>query len=144
MSITLVIAIVGLIVAFIVLVVIVRILLSSGKGDSVPGTSRKELEMKWMQIEQLANRGDEMSSKLALMEADKFFDHMLKTLMFSGDTMGERMKVAAYKFPKIRDAWPAHILRNKMVHETSFSLRPDSARRAIGQFKAALKQMNVL
>lgn len=144
MSTMLVIAIVGLIIAFIVLVVIVRMLIRSSRTTEIPGTSRKELEMKWMQIEQLAMRGDEMSGKLALMEADKFLDHALKMLMFSGDTMGERMKVAAYKFPKVKDAWPAHILRNKMVHETGFNLRPDSARHAIGQFKAALKQMNVL
>ena len=144
MSTTLIIAIVGLIIGIIVLVVIVRMLLRSMRRGEVPGMSRKELETKWMQIEQLTARGDEMSNKLALMEADKFFDHVLKTMMFSGETMGERMKVAGYKFSKVRDAWPAHILRNKMVHETQFSLRPDSARRAIGQYKSALKQMNVL
>lgn len=144
MSGTLIIAIITTIIGVVVLVVIIKKLMRSMRDSELSGTSRQELAARWAKIEQLAMQNDEMSGKMALMEADKFFDLALKMMMFAGDTMGERMKVAGYKFPKMQDAWQAHILRNKMVHDTQFSLRPESARRAVGQFKNTLKQMNVL
>ncbi|MDP2656456.1 MAG: hypothetical protein Q8P11_02735 [bacterium] len=144
MSSALIITIVGIAVGAIVVVVLAKKLMHAMRGSEIAGTSRQELTARWAKIEQLAMQNDEMSGKMALMEADKFFDLALKMMMFSGDTMGERMKVAGYKFPKMQDAWQAHILRNKMVHDAQFSLRPDSARRAVGQYKNALKQMNVL
>lgn len=44
---------------------------------------------------------------------------MLKSWHFAGNTLGERLKVAGYRFPELRKVWPAHKMRNRIVHESS-------------------------
>ena len=79
-----------------------------------------------------------------LAEADALLDHALKSLAMPGATMGERLKFAAYKYPKISRVWNAHRLRNQLAHEASFYLDPSMAKSAIRDFKDALRLMSVL
>ncbi len=58
--------------------------------------------------------------------------------------MGEQLKLAAYKYPKIRDVWSAHLMRNKLVHEASFHLSFGQTKTAITSFKHALEEIGVL
>ncbi|MBI4239711.1 hypothetical protein HY620_01835 [Candidatus Uhrbacteria bacterium] len=108
------------------------------------GMSREEINKRWREIEALVQRNDEMSYKLAVMEADKLLDHGLKSMGFGGSSLGERLKLAAYKYPKIRNVWPAHLTRNKLVHEASFHLHRGTAAQAIQQFKSALLELGML
>ncbi len=108
------------------------------------GMSREEIKKKWQTIEEMARRNDEMSYKLAVMEADKLLDHVLKALGFGGSTLAERLKLAAYRYPNIRNVWPAHLARNRMVHEASYHLNGSTAQDAIRRFRDALNEFGVL
>lgn len=108
------------------------------------GMSKEEIRAKWRSIESMAGANDEMSHKLAVMEADKLFDHVLKALGFGGSTLAERLKLASYRYPKIRNVWPAHLTRNRMVHEATYHLSGSAARDAIRRFREALKELSVL
>ncbi len=108
------------------------------------GLDRKGILARWNGIEQLTASGNEMNLKMAVMEADKLLDHALKAMAMAGTTLGERLKFAAYKYPKIQEVWWAHRLRNQLVHESSFYLEPAMARRAIQTFKKALQMLNLL
>lgn len=108
------------------------------------GMGKDEITTRWKAIEEMVQRNDEMSGKLALMEADKLLDYALKSAGFSGATLGERLKVACYRHSGLRAVWPAHLLRNRLVHEASFHLSPSMARQAIGQFKHALQELGIL
>ncbi len=108
------------------------------------GMSRNDVAERWQQVEDLVNRGDELSLKMAVMEADKLLDHALKARMFAGETLGERLKVAVYKYPKLRDVWPAHLMRNRLVHEANFRLNNGEAKRAISNFRKSLQELGVL
>lgn len=114
------------------------------RGRDMLGMSREDVKKRWAQIEELLARTDEMSYKLAVMEADKLLDHALKAKFFPGTSLGERLRAAGYKYPAIRNVWPAHLTRNKLVHEANYHLDERTARNAITQFKRALAELGAL
>lgn len=113
------------------------------KRPSLQGLSRDQVIAMWQQIENTSEQGV-MGGKLAVMEADKLLDHVLKSMSFPGETMAERLKLAEYKYQALRHVWPAHKLRNQLVHDPSFDMSSRQAKFAIKEFKEALKVLNVL
>ena len=113
-------------------------------APKLQGMDRGAIKARWDEIERMAAAGGEMNLKMAVMEADKLLDHALKAMAIPGTTLGERLKFAAYKFPKIREVWNAHRLRNQLAHESSYYLEPSYARKAVRDFKDALRLLSVL
>jgi hypothetical protein len=107
------------------------------------GLTREQLLERWQQVRQTSQQGL-MGAKLALMEADTLLDSGLKSLMMPGETLGERLKVACYKYPKLQNVWWAHKLRNQLAHEASFQISQRQAARALDEFERALKLLNLL
>ncbi len=107
------------------------------------GMTRKEVQARWDEIDRIATQG-RMGSKMAIVEADKLLDAALKSMMLPGETMGERLKAASYKYPKISHVWFAHKLRNQIVHETDFEVGNVHARSALHAFKKALQEIGAL
>ncbi len=114
------------------------------RRPEVLGMSREDIKKRWQEIEALLDRDDEMSYKLAILEADKLLDHVLKSMGSGGTNLGERIKLMSYKYPKLRNVWPAHIMRNKIAHEASYHIGKGSVRNAISQFKSALRELGTL
>jgi uncharacterized protein with HEPN domain len=107
------------------------------------GMSRKEVQERWEEIERIAKQG-RMGAKMAIVEADKLVDAALKSMMLPGENMGERLKAARYKYPKISEVWFAHRLRNQLVHETDFEIGGGQARSALSAFRKALQEIGAL
>jgi hypothetical protein len=151
MTVTFDVASVGKVVA-VVIVLALGFLLLRGAGrlfrrlfaPKLQGMDRGAIKARWDEIERMSAAGGEMNLKMAVMEADKLLDHALKAMAIPGMTLGERLKFAAYKFPKIRNVWNAHRLRNQLAHESSYYLDPSFARKAIRDFKDALQLLNVI
>lgn len=132
------------VVAYLVLRALVRWLKRVFSGTTLHGLDRKGIAARWAQIEEMTKAGDTMQLKLAVMEADKLLDHALKAMAMSGMTLGERLKFAAYKYPRINDVWWAHRLRNQLVHESSFYLDPSMGKKAVEQYRKALQMLTLL
>lgn len=113
------------------------------KKPELFGITEEKVREMWEEIEDQADQSL-MGAKLAVIEADKLLDNVLRSMSMPGDTMAERLKVAAYKYPKIREVWPAHKLRNQLVHDSSFQLSQKRAKRALNDFERALKTLNIL
>lgn len=113
-------------------------------APKLQGMDRGAIKARWEEIERMSAAGGEMNLKMAVMEADKLLDHALKAMAIPGVTLGERLKFAAYKYPNIRNVWNAHRLRNQLAHEASYYLDPSFARKAIRDFRDALRLLNVL
>ncbi|OIO51458.1 hypothetical protein COY93_01765 [Candidatus Uhrbacteria bacterium CG_4_10_14_0_8_um_filter_58_22] len=105
---------------------------------------RSAMQRRWQEVESLLDAPGELSPKLALIEADKLLDHALKTLAMPGETLGERLKFAQYKYPHLRDVWWAHGIRNRLVHEASYRLDRHLARKAIHQFRKSLQSIGAI
>ncbi len=108
------------------------------------GLTREEVQKRWQRVRETSRLNGQMGMKLALVEADVLLDAALKSLVMPGDTLGERLKVACYKYPKLKDVWWAHKLRNQLVHDHEFQLHPRDTARALDEFERALKTLNVL
>ncbi|MCK9360962.1 hypothetical protein M0Q28_01910 [Patescibacteria group bacterium] len=132
----------GLVAVLIFGILLQRILASMRRPD-LHGLSREKIKATWEQIEKSSGMGI-MGAKLAVIEADKLLDGVLKSMLIPGETLGERLKAAQYSHPNIKNVWPAHKLRNQLVHDATFEITASQARRALADFKAALHTLRAL
>lgn len=82
--------------------------------------------------------------RLAILEADNLLSDLLKTLPYTGETVGEKLTNAdRKKFTTLEDAWEAHKVRNKIAHEGSeYKLSEHEARKVIGLYKNVFQEFN--
>lgn len=140
----------GSVLGIVLLIIIVGLLIVIGIATAfraltrptLEGLNSKRLMEMWTEIEKTSDHGL-MGAKLAVVEADKLLDTVLRKLHFPGETMGERLKTAAYKYPNISKVWGAHKLRNQLVHDATFEITVRQAKSAVKDFHAALKELNV-
>lgn len=104
----------------------------------------EKIKAKWKEIEDLISKENETMWRVAIIEADKLLDFALKGMVMPGQNLGQRLKSAGGKYPKINQVWWAHKLRNNLVHEHDYKLGKGEARKAIHAFERALKVLNVL
>lgn len=105
----------------------------------------RKLGKKWAKIEQRLKSGQDAELKLAVIEADKFFDDVLKKVGFFGKDMGERLKrINSSQIANIDDIWQAHKARNNIVHDVDYKLTELEAERAVKSYKKALEELEVL
>ncbi len=137
----------GLMIAFLIVILLVGggilFIITHSMGKS------KQLDVdryrtSWLTIEQQLVKGEEASSHLVILNADKLLDQALKQRGFKGETMGERMKSAKAAWSNANNVWNAHKLRNRIAHETDVSIGYDNARRALSAYKQALKDMGAI
>lgn len=105
---------------------------------------KKGIKKQWQEIENLLKKPGEMNYKLAVLEADKLLDYVLKSMAMSGKDFAQRIRFASFKFTKLKRIWWAHGVRNQLVHEPSFHLSYGLAKRAVKEFKRALEEIGAL
>lgn len=105
--------------------------------------SRESIKKHWVHIEELLEREDDTSWKLAVMEADKLLDHSLKSMAIPGMNLGERLRFIAHKYPKINNVWRAHKIRNDIAHQAAYRLSKGDAKYAVRDFKSALEELGI-
>ncbi len=111
----------------------------------VPSHISKKITKRWVKIEQRLESGQEAELKLAIIEADKFFDDILKRIGYLGKDMGERLKkINSSQMANIDDIWSAHKIRNNIVHDVDYKLTSIDAEKAIKAYKKALEELEVL
>ncbi|MEK7151300.1 MAG: hypothetical protein AAB784_01105 [Patescibacteria group bacterium] len=100
---------------------------------------------RWQEIRRHVDSFVEAEWKLAVIEADKFVDDVLKTAGFAGESMGERlMLIKPDQIINIQYLWDAHKLRNLLVHDANFRLTHQQAIFAINAFESVLKELSAL
>jgi len=129
---------------FILLIVALIWLKNKLSRPELYGMTREQAEKRWKQIVSTSKMNGDMGLKLSIIEADNLLDAALKSLVMPGDTLGERLKTAGYKYPRLKNVWWAHKLRNNLVHDHSFRIRSGEAKRALSEFERALRELKVL
>lgn len=143
-------AIVSFILFFGIIYLIIKLnFISKGKKPGgvfvSPARSQKKLVKKWERIEKRLKSPQEAETKLAIIEADKFFDDILKRCGYSGKDMGGRLKkVNSSQVSNIDDIWKAHKVRNNIVHDTDYRLTEFEAENSVRAYKKALEELEVL
>lgn len=111
----------------------------------LPPIRRREMLKVWERIQKRIRSGHDAEMRLALIEADKLWDELLRRMGYDGETTAERMKyITAAQFANIEDLWAAHKLRNRLVHDTEFPPRQDEILRAIEVYEKAFRELQLI
>ena len=115
------------------------------KVEPVSSMPAKELETYWYQLAGRLNMNDDAQWKLAIIEADNLFDHVLTLMGYEGESLGERLqKVNPASLRCIDEVWRAHKMRNNLVHDSSFQLSYREAEKTVAIYENALKELKIL
>lgn len=95
----------------------------------------------WQKIMQLASRPD--TASLAVIEADKLLDRVLKDSRYRGETMADRLSDASGVFKDYNAIRRVHRLRNRLVHETGSTASRRQAEGALKVYRRGLKNLGV-
>lgn len=102
---------------------------------------------KWQEIEALMQQQKPSSYKVAILDADKLVDYVLKTKVGTDGNMGERLKKSQKLFSSYQNynnLWEAHKMRNRVAHEADHELHFAEAKKNIGYFKKALRDLGAM
>ncbi len=88
--------------------------------------------------------GSQSDWKIAVIEADKTLDQLLKQKGFNGSSLGERLKnMVPADLPEIyEEVWEAHKIRNRIVHEPDFEISQNEARQIVSIYDRAIKKID--
>lgn len=103
-----------------------------------------QMRKEWARIEKLVRTRGEETDRLAIIEADKLLDKVLKAMHMPGESFAFRIKFAQKKYYELKQVRWAHTLRNKIVHETDVKLSRKKAKAAIKTYERALKLLGAL
>ena len=107
-------------------------------------TSGKFLK-KWKKIEKRLKSSQEIEWKLAIIEADRFFDNLLKKIGYLGKNMEERLaQITPEQIANIDKIKEVHKTRNEIVHKPDYQLQRPIAEKSIREIKKALEELEVL
>ncbi len=104
----------------------------------------EKYRVRWMEVQGQLDKNNDHANALAVLNADKLFDHALKDLGYQGLTMAERLKGVNRVLSDKPAVWRAHKLRNKVAHEIDASVSYKEARWALAVYKKALKDLGVI
>lgn len=109
---------------------------------AAPGLPKSEMNKKWQTVLDKLESMEKDSYKMAVIEADKIFDDIIKRIGYQGDDMGERLKqINSAQIANIDEIWQAHKLRNQLVHEPDFQINQSQAKRSVEIYQKAMKDL---
>lgn len=105
---------------------------------------RDRAKAHWTEIEQQMKMGKPSNLQVAVMEADKAVDELLRVLYPQTETMGERLKLAKSLFKDWKtydNLWYAHKVRNALVHEANIDLPSHEAISVLEKFHDGMQEI---
>lgn len=100
---------------------------------------------KWEEIMAKSKSHIESDWKIAVVEADKFMDDLIKQIGFKGRDMGERLKqVNPSQISNINEIWQAHKIRNNLVHDPNFKITYGDAEFVVKTYEKTLKELELI
>jgi hypothetical protein len=132
-----------LLISILVIGILLAVVIALTK-KSTPQLDVNKYRLKWLEIERQLKRDEPSTCLLAVLNADKLLDQALRERGTKGETMGERMKTIKDTWSNANAVWGAHKLRNHIAHETDAKVSYEDARRALGGFKQALKDIGAI
>ena len=104
----------------------------------------EEYQVNFLKIENSLTRENATSHNMAVVEADKLLDRAMMEMGVPGRTMGDRLKKVGPHFSQLNSVWYAHKLRNRIAHEHGFQMDYNQAKRALANYKKALKDLGAI
>lgn len=101
---------------------------------------------RWEKVERYLAGSSPAEWKLAIIEADNILDELVKKFPSArGDNLGERLKsIEPSDFTTLPEAWEAHKIRNRIAHESGFTLTQRQARETISLFQKVFAEFDLV
>jgi len=101
---------------------------------------------KWREIEKLLESNDEIHAKHAVVEADKFFDQILRIKGGKGESFADRLRSLEDHFNHLnyQSVWEAHKLRNLISHESEARISIYDCQEALYKFRRGLENLGAI
>lgn len=97
---------------------------------------------RWELIVKKMNSDNSSDWKMAIVEADKIIDDVMKNIGHAGSDLGERLKsVEPSDFQNLQNVWDAHKIRNRIAHEANFEITKLDAKEVLDKYKKALQEL---
>lgn len=99
----------------------------------------------WQQIQKKLQAGDEENLKLAITEADRILDELLKISGYQGKNMDERLgQINQAQLSNISDAWSAHKIKQRILKEEDFHINKQEAELIINIYKKSFQELGLI
>ncbi len=108
--------------------------------------NNSKIVKKWHSILIRSETNPPQSMILAIIEADKFIDDLLKKMKIPGEGMAERLKKLSFKGidkKVIDNLWRVHKIRNNLVHTPDFKIDSADVRRVLETYENFLKEIKI-
>ena len=110
--------------------------------EDLPESGDLALAHRWNSVIEHISTGNLNDWKQAIIDADIILDDILTKMGYQGESVGEKLKrVDPGDMKTLRDAWDAHMVRNRIAHDGSaFALNQVEAQRTINQYKKVFEE----
>ncbi len=117
---------------------------STAAQEAAQSSRAEAVRKAWGEIEASATAGTD-GKRLAVINADRLVDRLLKDAGYEGEGALERMKaLPREKVATAADLMAAHRFRNRLVHEVGFQPDDRALDGALAQFRAFLTEVGYL
>lgn len=101
---------------------------------------------RWAEIEKILESGDEIHARQVVIEADKFFENVLKLAGAQGDKFADKLRNYEDHFSRetYQAIWEAHKLRNQITHDSSHKPTISDCKIAVERFKRGLNSLGAI
>lgn len=83
--------------------------------------------------------------RIAILEADIILNEILTKSGYTGDTVADKLKqVEKSDFQTLENAWEAHKVRNKVVHDVDFVLSKREAKRIVKLYQSVFEEFEFI
>ena len=97
---------------------------------------------RWKKIVKKTSSGQEADYKLAIVEADDFFNQVLLEKGFKGESFEELIQAARKVILNTEDITAAHNLRNSVVYDPDYKLDSEDAKKVLLDYEDAIKTIS--
>ena len=125
-------------IALLILLFVLMLVLVLIAHKTKPKMNKAYFIKHWKAIESQKNYSS------AVLKAASLMDESMKKIGIKGGTTGERINNAVGYLSNINGTWSAHKLRNKIAHEHDSEPSETECKKALRQFKKALKDLGAL
>jgi len=111
----------------------------------VGNLSRQRSARVWRQIKKLLEKGGADNWRMAILEADRSMDDLIKMSGYRAATREERLaQVSAAQLPNIEEIRQAHRLARRLEQEEEIMLDEQTAYQTIGAYQKAFQEFGLI
>lgn len=104
----------------------------------------KKTFKQWIKIIKRLETDSEAEYKLAIIEVDSLLNDILESIGYSGETIMEKLKqLNSTTLPNIEQIREAHKIRNNVVHDPDYHLTLDQAKKTLGIYEQAFRDLEM-